>query len=75
MKLPASSAAKRPMWDGSFPTHRLHVAKELEAGSVGYGANGKSFFLFAAYYHIIILFLKHFCVSFLARVGPGAVVE
>jgi len=36
----ASCASKRPMWDGSFHK-RSNVAKELQAGSVGYGASGE----------------------------------
>jgi len=42
VKLPPSQSADRPMWDASFSKQRHGVAKELEAGSVGYGANGES---------------------------------
>ena len=40
LKSPASHTSKRPMWDGLFHK-RSNVAKELEAGSVGYGAGGE----------------------------------
>ena len=53
LKSSASRTAKRSTWDGSFPTHRLSVAKELEAGSVGYGANGMLLLLFCQVFGVI----------------------
>jgi len=41
LKLPESQSSKRLVWDGAFPKHRHSVAKELEAGAVGYGATGE----------------------------------
>ena len=53
LKSPASRASKRPMWDGSFPKQRHNVAKELEAGCVGYGATGE---LLVAFFYPVLVF-------------------
>jgi len=35
------SSRQRLVWDGSFTTQRHSVASQLEAGAVGYGADGQ----------------------------------
>jgi len=40
------------VWDGAFPKQRHSIAKELEAGAVGYGATGKLLAAIVACYNL-----------------------
>jgi len=71
---PASGIKKRPTWDGSFPVHRLSVAKQLEADSIGYGANGM---LICEVFAVVcqLIFFFHVLVSRCFKINPSLTVR